>query len=84
VPAPLHLLVSFHKLILFFGVFCRILDFVTGLFDLLPGVFSTALSISFPACSAGYSCFCQPDSAATKMPIAKAAAYLPNFIICIS
>jgi hypothetical protein len=30
---------SFHKLILFFGVFCRILDFVTRLIDLLPGFF---------------------------------------------
>ena len=32
-----HLRCILYRKILFLGVFCRILDFVTGLFDLLPG-----------------------------------------------
>jgi hypothetical protein len=40
----------------FIGVFCRVLDFLTSLFDLLPGFFY-ALSICLPARSAGPSFF---------------------------
>ena len=36
-PATTHLRCILYRKILFLGVFCSILDFVTGLFDLLPG-----------------------------------------------
>src|ERR1035437_5313861 len=54
-------------------------------FSICCPAFSTALSISLPACSAGPSCFWQPDSAASNAPMTKAALTVsPSFIICIS